>query len=124
MGRGPLDADLVLEGGGVKGIVLVGAIGVLEEHGCPFQRDRWHAGGAIGPPQVPRPLAAIDWCHCGTWLHPKQLFQNAAPGRTDAISTIKLRTAFSRPDYALLHSLIYRPFSILGRRQASSKDGY
>lgn len=31
-------ADLVLEGGGVKGIVLVGAVAVLEEHGYEFNR--------------------------------------------------------------------------------------
>ena len=31
-------ADLVLEGGSVKGIALVGAISVLEEHGYEFRR--------------------------------------------------------------------------------------
>ena len=37
-------ADLVLEGGGVKGIALVGAISVLEERGYEF---RW-AGAIVG----------------------------------------------------------------------------
>jgi predicted acylesterase/phospholipase RssA len=31
-------ADLVLEGGGVKGIVLVSVVAVLEEHGYEFNR--------------------------------------------------------------------------------------
>jgi hypothetical protein len=35
---GNLDADLVLEGGGVKGIALVGAISVLEERGYTFHK--------------------------------------------------------------------------------------
>ena len=38
-GPGPVTrVDLVLEGGGVKGIGLVGAISVLEEYGYRFQR--------------------------------------------------------------------------------------
>lgn len=40
-------ADLVLEGGGVKGIALVGAIEVLEEHGYSFQRIAGTSAGAI-----------------------------------------------------------------------------
>lgn len=40
-------ADLVLEGGGVKGIALVGAIEVLEEHGYAFQRTAGTSAGAI-----------------------------------------------------------------------------
>jgi NTE family protein len=47
MGRGRLDADLVLEGGGVKGIALVGAIEVLEEHGYRFHRIAGTSAGAI-----------------------------------------------------------------------------
>jgi len=41
------DADLVLEGGGVKGISLVGAISVLEEHGYVFHRVAGTSAGAI-----------------------------------------------------------------------------
>jgi NTE family protein len=41
------DADLVLEGGGVKGIGLVGAISVLEEHGYLFHRVGGTSAGAI-----------------------------------------------------------------------------
>lgn len=39
--------DLVLEGGGVKGIGLVGAISVLTEHGYQFQRVAGTSAGAI-----------------------------------------------------------------------------
>jgi NTE family protein len=39
--------DLVLEGGGVKGIGLVGAISVLEEHGMTFARVAGASAGAI-----------------------------------------------------------------------------
>jgi len=40
-------ADLVLEGGGVKGIALVGAISVLEERGYQFRRVAGTSSGAI-----------------------------------------------------------------------------
>ncbi len=42
-----LDADLVLEGGGVKGIALVGALAVLEERGYRFHRVAGTSAGAI-----------------------------------------------------------------------------
>ena len=42
-----LRADLVLEGGGVKGIGLVGAIAVLEERGYLFNRVAGTSAGAI-----------------------------------------------------------------------------
>jgi len=42
-----LDADLVLEGGGVKGIALVGAISVLAEHGYRFHRVAGTSAGSI-----------------------------------------------------------------------------
>jgi len=41
------DADLVLEGGGVKGIALVGAISVLEERGYRFHRVAGTSAGSI-----------------------------------------------------------------------------
>src|SRR3954451_20713350 len=46
-GRPMATADLVLEGGGVKGIGLVGAISVLEEHGYEFHRIAGTSAGAI-----------------------------------------------------------------------------
>jgi NTE family protein len=42
-----MDADLVLEGGGVKGIGLVGAISVLEQQGYVFHRIAGTSAGAI-----------------------------------------------------------------------------
>lgn len=42
-----MDADLVLEGGGVKGIALVGAVSVLEERGYRFHRVAGTSAGAI-----------------------------------------------------------------------------
>ena len=42
-----LRADLVLEGGGVKGIGLVGAISVLEEAGYTFERVAGTSAGSI-----------------------------------------------------------------------------
>lgn len=42
-----MDADLVLEGGGVKGIGLVGAVSVLEEHGYRFRRIAGTSAGSI-----------------------------------------------------------------------------
>jgi NTE family protein len=43
----PLNADLVLEGGGVKGIALVGAVSVLEERGYTFHKVAGTSAGAI-----------------------------------------------------------------------------
>lgn len=42
-----MNADLVLEGGGVKGIGLVGAVSVLEERGYSFPRIAGTSAGAI-----------------------------------------------------------------------------
>lgn len=42
-----LDADLVLEGGGVKGIALAGAISVLDEHGYRFHKVAGTSAGSI-----------------------------------------------------------------------------
>ena len=44
---GTLDADLVLEGGGVKGIALAGAISVLEERGYQFHKVAGTSAGSI-----------------------------------------------------------------------------
>lgn len=42
-----MNADLVFEGGGMKGIGLVGALAVLEEHGYVAQRRAGSSAGAI-----------------------------------------------------------------------------
>lgn len=42
-----LDADLVLEGGGVKGIALAGAVAVLQERGYRFHKVAGTSAGAI-----------------------------------------------------------------------------
>jgi NTE family protein len=42
-----LDADLVLEGGGVKGIALAGAISVLDERGYRFHKVAGTSAGSI-----------------------------------------------------------------------------
>jgi NTE family protein len=44
---GALDADLVLEGGGVKGIALAGAISLLEERGYRFHKVAGTSAGSI-----------------------------------------------------------------------------
>jgi NTE family protein len=44
---GALDADLVLEGGGVKGIALAGAISVLQDRGYRFHKVAGTSAGAI-----------------------------------------------------------------------------
>jgi NTE family protein len=44
---GDLHADLVLEGGGVKGIALVGAISVLEQRGYTFHKIAGTSAGSI-----------------------------------------------------------------------------
>lgn len=46
-GPGRHDADLVLEGGGVKGIALVGALSVLDAAGYRFRRVAGTSAGAI-----------------------------------------------------------------------------
>ncbi len=52
--------DLVLEGGGVKGIALVGAISVLEEHGLKFARVAGSSAGAIVGSLVAAGMSAAD----------------------------------------------------------------
>ena len=47
MSGAQLKADLVLEGGGVKGIALVGALSVLEERGYSFPRLAGTSAGSI-----------------------------------------------------------------------------
>jgi NTE family protein len=71
--------DLVLEGGGVKGLGLVGAIAVLEEHGFSFVHVAGTSAGAIvgalvaaGIPakELHELLCGVDWTRFrdGGWL--------------------------------------------------------
>jgi NTE family protein len=84
-----LDADVVLEGGGVKGIALVGALSVLEERGYRFHRVAGTSAGAIvgalvaariPTVQLQRIMEELDYHRFqdGTWLTrlglPGQLF--------------------------------------------------
>jgi NTE family protein len=52
--------DLVLEGGGVKGIGLVGALSVLEERGMTFARVAGASAGAIVGSLVAGGMAAVQ----------------------------------------------------------------
>ena len=65
-----LQADLVLEGGGVKGIALVGAVSVLEQAGYTFERIAGTSAGAvvggflaagIQAPELEDILRAVEW---------------------------------------------------------------
>ena len=42
-----MNADLVCEGGGVKGVALAGAITYLQEHGYEFKKIAGNSAGAI-----------------------------------------------------------------------------
>jgi NTE family protein len=75
-----LTADIVLEGGGVKGIALVGAISTLEEAGYRFNRVAGTSAGAIvgsmvaaGTPaaELREIMASIDYRRFrdGDWLN-------------------------------------------------------
>ncbi len=55
-----LNADLVLEGGGVKGIALVGAISMLAERGYQFQKVAGTSAGAIVGALVAAGLPAAE----------------------------------------------------------------
>jgi NTE family protein len=65
-GSVPLDADLVLEGGGVKGIALAGAVEVLWAHGYRFPRVAGTSAGAMAAAVLAalrrsgEPLAALS----------------------------------------------------------------
>jgi NTE family protein len=58
-----LKADLVLEGGGVKGIALVGAIDVLEDAGYSFPRVAGTSAGAIVGSLVAARVPAAELKH-------------------------------------------------------------
>ena len=65
-----LDADLVLEGGGVKGIALAGAVSLLAERGYRFRRVAGTSAGSlvgclvaagIGGPRLREMMQAVDY---------------------------------------------------------------
>jgi NTE family protein len=67
----PYDADLVLEGGGVKGIALAGAITVLMDRGYDFKRVAGTSAGAIvgalvaarfTKDQLIAAMSSLDYC--------------------------------------------------------------
>ena len=70
-------ADLVLEGGGVKGIGLVGAISVLEEHGYEFHRIAGTSAGAIVGAMVAAGIPIADLQQI-MWKVDYNKFQDAA----------------------------------------------
>jgi NTE family protein len=70
-------ADIVLEGGGVKGIGLVGAISVLEEHGYEFHRIAGTSAGAIVGALVAAQIPAAE-LQTIMWAVDYNKFQDAA----------------------------------------------
>ncbi len=68
-GVGSMHADLVLEGGGVKGIGLVGAMLVLNEAGYDFPASPAPAPGPSSPRWPPRSSSPVGASPCSgtTW---------------------------------------------------------
>lgn len=113
--QGPLIADLVLEGGGVKGVALVGAISGLVDAGYQFGRIAGTSAGAIvgsvvaamtayGEPlsALPDVLGSLDLAALADRGRPGQMFGPLTGrrwGRTAADAlTIVLESAAFRGD--------------------------
>jgi NTE family protein len=64
----PMNVDLVLEGGGVKGIALVGAYKVLERHGYHVRRVAGSSAGAIVGTLIASGMSADDMVDVMTHL--------------------------------------------------------
>ena len=110
--QGPLIADLVLEGGGVKGVALVGAISGLVDAGYQFGRIAGTSAGAIvgsvvaamtayGEPltRLPDVLGSLDLAQLADRARPGQLLSPVIGhrlGRTvaDALSVVAESAAF------------------------------
>jgi NTE family protein len=99
---GVLDADLVLEGGGVKGIALVGAISVLEERGYRFHKVAGTSAGSIvgalvaaGTPgaRLQEMLHDVDYRR---FQDPPLLGRLLLPGK---VAQVLLRKGWCRGDY-------------------------
>jgi NTE family protein len=85
----PQPVNLVLEGGGVKGIGLVGAISVLEEHGFSFVRVAGTSAGAIvgslvaagfTSAELHELMAALDYTKFRDSTEPERLLSSLAKG--------------------------------------------
>ena len=103
-------ADLVLEGGGVKGIALVGAISVLEERGYQFRRVAGTSAGAIvgslvaanaGAAELEEIMRGVE----GIWSLLKRSMANFAAADLDGLVRIIKRR---------LKKIQYRPHLIDG----------
>ncbi len=85
----PQPVNLVLEGGGVKGIGLVGAISVLEEHGFSFVRVAGTSAGAIvgslvaagfTSAELHTLMASIDYTKFRDATEPERILKSLAKG--------------------------------------------
>ncbi len=86
-------ADLVLEGGGVKGIALVGAIAVLEERGFSFNRVAGTSAGSIVGSLVAAGMPTSDMVEIMQSLDYRK-FQDR--GREDRLPGGRLYSLFSQ----------------------------
>ncbi len=97
-----LNADVVLEGGGVKGIALVGAISVLEERGYRLQKVAGTSAGSIvgalvaaGTPaaRLQEMMRGVDYRR---FQDPPLLGRLLLPGK---VAQVLLRKGWCRGDY-------------------------
>lgn len=86
-------ADLVLEGGGVKGIALVGAISVLEERGYVFNRVAGTSAGSIVGALVAAGMPTADMIEIMRTLDYRR-FQDK--GREDRLPGGRLYSLFTQ----------------------------
>jgi NTE family protein len=95
-------ADLVLEGGGVKGIALVGALSVLEERGYRFSRVAGTSAGAIVGALVAARTPAARMVEIMRTLDYRR-FQDARGlarlGRPGQVASLVLTNGIYRGDY-------------------------
>jgi NTE family protein len=94
-------ADLVLEGGGVKGIALVGAISVLEERGYTFKRIAGTSAGSIVGALVAADIPATELAQIMRGIDYHR-FQDAGPAErllVGKIVSLLTRSGVYRGDY-------------------------
>ena len=94
-------ADLVLEGGGVKGIALVGAISVLEERGYTFKRIAGTSAGSIVGALVAADVPATEMQQIMRDLDYHR-FQDAGPAErlmVGKLVSLPFRSGVYRGDY-------------------------
>jgi len=85
MAQGGKQADLVLEGGGVKGVGLIGAISVLEEAGYAFRRIAGTSAGAIIGSFLAAGMSAADLRDVITNLDYRRFRQRTALRRVPVV---------------------------------------